>query len=388
MSLLLSRIDVQNMSYEGLVEFLKVGLQEGAQIDYKEALSGASKNEAHREFLKDVSAFANAHGGLLIIGVKEPEDGLPIDDQILGVTDGTSLAKDLERVAATSIDPRIPGLLLKSVPVPSNTDVILVFIPPSMNRPHMVSYRKHRSFYIRHSESSVPMTTHEIRDTVLSSATSEGRALSYAESLQIEASEYLIKTEPGFLIQAIPLISLNEKWTVLEEPITGIIRGENRRNRYRYYQFDLASNVVPTPTIYGVIGRESREDNDWQTEVHRNGYIQAAYMDIQHPPNHPDHFALHDGYYDLFRAFADFCQELWNATQTDLPYLLRCMYLNAESTMFFTGGSFDRSTKPFGKHQIIWPDQIRQVGQPLENIRDEWTVQLFNAFGLNWKVPK
>lgn len=388
MSLLLSRIDVQNMSYGSLLRFLKLGLQEGAQIDYKEALSGSSKNETYKEFLKDISAFANAHGGLLVIGVKEPEDGLSIDDQILGVTAGTNLAKDLERVAATCIDPRIPGLLIKPVPIQNNTDVILVFIPPSMNRPHMVSYKKHRSFYIRHSESSVPMTTHEIRDTVLSSATSEGRARSYAETQQIETSEYLIKTEPGFLIQAIPLISLYEKWQVLEEPITSIVRGEERRNRYRYDQFDLASDVVPTPTIYGVIGRESRENNYWQTEVHRNGYIQAAYTDIQHPPNYPDYFALHDGFYDLFRAFGDFCQELWNATQTDLPYLLRCMYINAENTIFFTGGSFDRATKPYGKLQIIWPDQIRQVGQPLKNIIDEWTVQLFNAFGLNWKVPK
>jgi len=324
----------------------------------------------------------------LIIGVKEPEDGLPIEKQIVGITDGMNLAKDLERVAATSIDPRIPGLLIKTVQLPNNTCVIIVFIPPSMNKPHMVSYKKHRSFYIRHSESSVPMTTHEIRDTVLSSATSEGRARSYAEAQQIEISEYLIKTEPGFLIQAIPLITLHEKWQVLEEPITSIIRGENRRNRYRYDQFDLASDIVPTPTIYGVIGSESREDNYWLTEVHRNGYIHAVYMDIPQPPNYQDCFALHDGFPDLFKAFGDFCHELWDATQTDLPYLLRCMYLNAENTIFFTGGTFNRATKPFGKPRIIWPDQIRLVGQPLKDVVDQWTVQLFNAFGLNWKVPK
>jgi len=387
MSLLLSRNDVQNMDYASLLQFIELGIPEGAQIDYKEAMSGSSKNESNKEFLKDISAFANAHGGLLVIGVKEPNDGLSIDSQIVGLSDGINLGKNLERIAATSIDPRIPGLLIKAVPIPNNTDVILVFIPASMNKPHMVSYKKQRSFYIRHSESSVPMTTHEIRDTVLSSATSEGRARSYAENQQIEAIEYLIKTDPGFLLQAIPLISINDKWQVLDEPITSIIRGENRRNRYRYSQFDLASNVVPTPTIYGVIGRESREQNPWQTEVHRNGYIQAVYLDIPHPPNYPEHFALHDGFPDLFKAFGDLCQSLLDATHADLPYLLRCMYLNAEKTMFFIGGSYNRTAKLYTKHQIVWPDIVRQVGQPFKIIVDEWTTQLFNAFGLNWKAP-
>jgi predicted HTH transcriptional regulator len=201
MSLLLSRTDVQNLDYESLLKFIKLGLEEGAQVDYKEALSGTSKKESYKEFLKDISAFANAHGGLLIVGVKEPDDGLLLENQIVGITDGVNLSKDLERVAATSIDPRIPGLLIKTVQLPNNTHVIIVFIPPSMNKPHMVSYKKHRSFYIRHSASSVPMTAHEIRDTVLSSATSEGRARSYAETQQFETSEYLIKTEPGFLIK-------------------------------------------------------------------------------------------------------------------------------------------------------------------------------------------
>ena len=145
MSLLLSRTDVQNLGYESLLKFIELGLEEGAQIDYKEALSGTSKKEAYKEFLKDISAFANANGGLLIIGVKEPDDGLPIEKQIVGLTDGINLAKDLERVAATSIDPRIPGLLIKTIQLPNNTYVIIVFIPPSMNKPHMVSYKKHRS---------------------------------------------------------------------------------------------------------------------------------------------------------------------------------------------------------------------------------------------------
>jgi hypothetical protein len=385
MSLLLSRNDVLNLNSESLSKFLELGFPEGSQIDYKISLSGSNKNDEHKEFLKDISSFANAQGGLLIIGVKEPKNGLSVHDQIVGVNDGSNIAKDLERVAATSIDPRIPGLLIKTVELSNKKDVIVVYIPPSMSRPHMVCYQKLRSFYVRHSEASVPMTTHEIQDTVLSSATSEGRARFYADIHQTETLEYLIGTKPSFLIQAVPLMTPSEKWEVLEDLITGVIRGNNREALRNYAHFDLRSHVAPIPTIYGVMGKESRENNDWQTDVHRNGYIQAVYMDIQQHPNDKDITALHEGYHYLFKAFGDMCQALWNATQTDLPYLLRCTYFNAENTAFYID-SF-KVTKPYGRHQIIWPDQIREVGQPLNDIIKEWTVQLFNAFGLNWKTP-
>lgn len=50
MSLLLSRNDAQNMNDEVLIKFLGLGLQEGAQIDYKEALSGGVKMRHIRNF--------------------------------------------------------------------------------------------------------------------------------------------------------------------------------------------------------------------------------------------------------------------------------------------------------------------------------------------------
>jgi hypothetical protein len=387
MAPILSSSQVQQLDKGSLLEFLSLKMTEGSQIDYKEDLSGESKNERYKEFLKDITAFANAHGGLVFLGIKEPSDDLTPETQTVGIVNGDEKAKDLERVAATSIDPRIPGLLIKSVIIQNDRHAIIVYIPPSLIRPHMVSYQKHRYFYIRHSESSVPMTTHEIRDTVLSSATLEARARSYAQEEELEALEYIIRERPAFLLQAVPLLSLESPWEVLASPIEKIVRGEGCATRFKYQQFSLESNIRPIPTLKGVLGHENLENERWLTEIHRSGFIQAIYMDIQEKPGDPTRFALHEGYADFFRAFCDLCGRLWIVTQTDIPYLFRSKYYNAEKTCLQARDRYGYSgfTNVFGKLVITLPEQMRQTGEPLDKIPITWTERLFNAFGLNWR---
>lgn len=388
MSTIVSSAEVRNLDKISLYRFLEMRLPEGAQIDYKENLSRDSADKAHREFLKDITAFANAHGGLLILGVKEPSDASSPQTQIVGIEDGDKLAQTLERIAASCVDPRIPGLLVKPVQLDGNKYVIVVHVPPSLVRPHMVTHQKHRTFYIRHSESSVPMSTHEIRDTVLSSATTEGRARAYAQEEEVEALEYIIGEGPAFLLQAIPLLSLESPWDVLSRPIENVMRGDSRLDKYEYNHFNLASGLRPEPTLKGILECCSREEKIWLTEAHRSGFVQAVYSDVERISNEQGKFILHEGYIDLFRAFCDLCDELWRVTETDIPYLFRCRFINAGEVAFFTGEVSRRKlTKPFGRRLINLPERLRQTGDSIGQLPAVWGERLFNAFGLK-KVPQ
>lgn len=387
--MLISRAEAQRFDRDVLLRFLNLKMPEGAQMDYKVALS-RGKDEAYREFLKDVTAFANATGGLILLGVKEPEDALSAEKQVVGIADGDDLAHDLERVAATSIDPRIPGMTIKPVQFEPGIFVILVHIPSSLIRPHMVTHGSKRAFYVRHSESSVPMTTHEIRDAVLTSATSEGRALDYAMTQEREALEYIIQDKPAFLLQAMPLISLESPLNLLDAKVKDLVRTGDRTNKYRYDQFNLASySNMTRPTIRGLSARESRDSTAWFTEVHRTGFVQATYVDIKLTTisSEKEYFMLHDGFADLFHAFCDLCEALWSATQTDVPYLFRARFFNANTTVLLVDGARQKYTPPFGRRAIQWPDQIRNVGEPTEQIWHTWYEQMSHAFGENWKVP-
>ncbi|MCB2146241.1 MAG: ATP-binding protein [Deltaproteobacteria bacterium] len=166
----LTRREVISLDRAGLIELLSRRIPEGHHIDYKQALSGSSRPKQFTEFLKDTTAFANANGGHIIIGVKEPDGSTDPGDLMVGLEDGAELSHDLERLASGGpIDPRISGLIIQPVHINDNRWVIVVHIPPSMAKPHMVVYDKRTYLPQRHSESVQPMTSYDIRQAVLTS---------------------------------------------------------------------------------------------------------------------------------------------------------------------------------------------------------------------------
>jgi hypothetical protein len=377
----LTKQQIAGLTEESLRQFLSLAIAEGLYLDYKEALSGTSEKEAKREFLKDVTSFANAAGGDVFLGIKEPSDGITLGDQLVGLENGEALAQDLERLASTSIDPRIPGLRIVRVPVGAARSCIVVHIPPSLSRPHMVNYAGHRSFYVRHSESSFPMTTHEVREAVITSASAEGRARSYADQRFDEIRALLGDRVPAFFIQAVPLISPESPWAVLSAPFENVVRGNARRDRYQHY-CDLASNIAPRPTIDGLLGTDQREQPTWETEVHRTGYVSALYRDIQvHKVNEIDRYVVHSGDCDLFRAFCHMLNELLDASGTDVPYLVTCAYLNGQGTCLWTESRRSKFSEPYAKRNIVWPEHMRSTGEDPMAIAESLCLEMFNAFG-------
>ena len=370
------------LTEDGLREFISLAIPEGLYLDYKEALSGTSEKEARREFLKDVTAFANAAGGHLFFGVKEATEGILIESQLVGMENGDALAQDLERLASTSIDPRIPGLRIVLVPLKSGRSCLIVHIPPSLSRPHMVNYAGHRSFYVRHSKSSFPMTTHEVREAVLTSWSAEARARHYVERRIFEVREALGERESAFFLQAVPLISPEPPWNVLSAPFENILLGETRRNRYQYYA-DLASKVSPRPTIDGLLGRDQSEHPTWETEVHRTGYVSVFYRGIKVESfDGVESRVVHRGTCDVFKAFCHMLKELLDVSGTDVPYLIKSTYLNARGTRLWTQSRWKNLSEPYEKKDMLWPEHLRATGADPISIAEDLSLEMFNAFGL------
>jgi hypothetical protein len=370
---------------EMLLEFLALQAPEGHHLDYKQALSGKSKSHRSREFLKDVTAFANANGGDILIGVSEPGATADVSSQIVGIADVETTAHDLERLAASgAIDPRIPGLVIHPFRINEDTGVILVHVPPSLGRPHMVKYEKHSSFHIRHSESVQQMTSFDIKQAVLTAASAELQAREYLTSMRSDFVRFFIENSPGFILHASPIIRPEAPLDVMASTVTEALRDKTRYEQHGGERFGLYSMPRPIPTIHGIQGRESSSDPIWLSEYHRNGYIGVAFKLTEYDKSG----AKHDGPYvlgthhsHLFIAFAELCNSLVAASEFDTPYVLQCLFFNAQGTRFMPGGM--RYSDAYTRALIEWPMVVRQTGISFRETAEHWIDLLFNAYGLN-----
>lgn len=145
---------------------------EGKAIEYKESLP-LEDYESKREFLADVSSFANAAGGHLIYGIKEVS-GEPVELCGLQNIDADAEILRLENLIRDSIEPRIPGVSMRAVPLQTVGVAIIIRIPKSWALPHVVRFQNHWRFYSRNSAGKYPLDVSELRAAfALSETTSE-----------------------------------------------------------------------------------------------------------------------------------------------------------------------------------------------------------------------
>lgn len=139
-------------------------VREGRTIEYKQVLPGNS-DEEKREFLADISSFANAGGGDLLYGISAME-GLP--QEALGL-EGNLDAEllRLENLIRDCLDPRVHGLQMRPVAGFAKGSVLLIRVPKSWAAPHMVIFRNHSRFFTRNSAGKYQLDVSEIRSAFL-----------------------------------------------------------------------------------------------------------------------------------------------------------------------------------------------------------------------------
>src|SRR5271166_4509007 len=141
-------------------------VRESLTFEYKEALPGGGREE-RKEFLADVSAFANAAGGDIIFGVREKREGnkttaLPEKAVGLAGINVDATIRQLESVITDGIEPRISGLRIKPIYGFECGPVIVMRIPKSYLSPHMVKLGASR-FYSRTNAGKQPLDVTQIR---------------------------------------------------------------------------------------------------------------------------------------------------------------------------------------------------------------------------------
>ena len=144
---------------------------ESLELDYKASPSLQKTDKSKKEISKDVSAFANSSGGVLVYGVEENDRGIP--STIDSGSNPLEISKEwLEQVINSGVHPRIEDLHINQIERANSEPrrvLYVVTIPQAMTRaPHQASDKR---YYKRFNFESVPMEDYEVKD-VLRRATS------------------------------------------------------------------------------------------------------------------------------------------------------------------------------------------------------------------------
>lgn len=178
-------------------------VSESKTIDYKESLPGNSDSDK-KEFLADVSSFANAAGGYLIYGMRE-NSGIASEICGLGSINADAEIRRLESIIRDGIKPRIPGLSSRAIPLRTSGTAIIIHIPMSWASPHMVAFKNDSKFYSRNSAGKYQLDVSELRAAFMLSETTTERIRNF----RIERLSKIIAGETPVRLVSAPKIVLH-----------------------------------------------------------------------------------------------------------------------------------------------------------------------------------
>ena len=195
---------------------------EGKHADFKRDMIGNSDNDK-KEFLKDVSSFANAAGGDLFIGVDEAEG---VATKIVGLSiDADKEILRLDAMIRSGIDPRIPSFEIRAVPIADKKCVIIIHVRKSWMAPHMVTYQNMSRFFSRTSNGVYQLDVTELKNAFVASETAVERIRAFRNErvARLLANETPVPFEDGakMILHIMPVNAFDagQRYDVL--PVSG-----------------------------------------------------------------------------------------------------------------------------------------------------------------------
>ena len=298
-------------------QLVNSGLEEHLQLEYKSALYDDGKDQA-RESLLDICMFANAGGGILLIGVSEQRDengqatGVPDPTATLGVeiSNPEQLLLSYDARVVSNIQERLP-VEMSAIPI-ADRYVVAIRVPNSMSKPHRVHYQGRVNFPSRRERHKYETDVREIKEMVMRTASRlEGAQEKLRQSRFLFNPADRREGRPTLVIGTIPIFWENfmvdiQKPEVIET-VTRFHLGDGNYDQpsYDFYGLqrtiksgeDSAVYVQRDGTI--ILNKRLREGIDGQ-----NRYLQPTEIDR------------------TLKAFVQRCSEVYAAAGITGPFLL------------------------------------------------------------------
>ncbi len=154
-------------SVQDLVDLVTNRAEETTKLEFKRKPSlGTELQKQDKRLLGEaVSGFANATGGMLIIGIATlKHEGIDRASELVEIEEVKSVAARYRAYIPTCTSPPVEGVKVRSVEIEDGRGVILIHVPQGQARPHMSRAPDHHTYYRRVMDSFVPMEAYEVEE--------------------------------------------------------------------------------------------------------------------------------------------------------------------------------------------------------------------------------
>ena len=275
----IDRTDFDAIDVADLRELLENQVPEGPRLDYKQAAYGDSDADK-RETVKDISSFANTHGGHLIIGIAET-GGIPTSVDGIQCNDTDAFILKIDQRLQSGIQPRIQGIRIKSIALPNGNYCFIVRIPKSWRPPHRVTAQGQNRFYARNSAGVYEPDVEELRMLFTAGTDIVEKVRQFRQDrinkIKHGGGQRPLRGDGRLIVHIIPFASLLSDFQVDLDQVY------QQRARFAPLGSD---GMSPRFNFDGFINERGGDVNHGYTQIFRNGIVEAVKASMVTKPEH------------------------------------------------------------------------------------------------------
>lgn len=358
---------------------------ESRTIEYKRELRIGTDAEK-KEFLADVSSFANTTGGDLIFGIGAV-NGIATTFAPLSIVDIDAQKLQLENVIRAGIDPRI-SFTIHSIDTETRDHcILLIRVNESWNKPHRVSFSGSNRFYARNSAGKYELDVTQLRQAFTLSDGIEKRMQDFrAErifALETEETFIPLSSKHIIVLHALPLEGFSSRINLERDTLLSL-ETENNLFRPMYADHWSAARI----NLEGAFSSTRQTQNGNVTayvQLFRNGSVELveSFMLQRLEPLLIPHVRYEKEVIDGFKKAIGILRRV----EINTPVLLSLSLLNVKGYTMTPDqrSNFIRTgiAQPIQKRNLILPGvMLNEYDENIERLLQPIFDLVWNACGL------
>lgn len=164
-------VDTKVINLQFLQELIDNKVFENKELEYKDySFAGGKMTDKNKEkFMKEIAAFANTNGGIIVVGMQEDENRLPIKLTGAGfsLNEFDNWLSSFRQLVLSRIRPHLHGVECIPVQISDNNIAIVVSVPKSYARPHSFWDGNKDEFFMRYANGITYMNIDDLRKEFL-----------------------------------------------------------------------------------------------------------------------------------------------------------------------------------------------------------------------------